>query len=279
MGRLELLEEPRPAAGRRRGRALPGDVVGAPARESPCCHPTTQRRRNDDPGVVVDDEHQADRTRRGAGRWPAAVLGRAQRRGGLPGRNALQRDAGLDHRPRGQALSQGAGHGGEAGLPRSCADGEPLRPRRRCLPDAGQRPCRAPGRAGDDREAGGRAPRHHARRGQGLRRRRLRQRAALHERAPARRPKYSARNTTRRFGRSAIDARTTRHPGYAASQRICGSSAINSVSRIDARSCAASRLPGRRVGSSTPSRPSPGQRPCSPTCHATRIVSPSRTGG
>ena len=31
---------------------------------------------------------------------------------------------------------------------------------------------------------------------------------------------HVARNTTRRFGRSAIDARTTRHPGYAASQRI-----------------------------------------------------------
>jgi len=31
---------------------------------------------------------------------------------------------------------------------------------------------------------------------------------------------HVARNTTRRFGRSAIDGRTTRHPGYAASQRI-----------------------------------------------------------
>lgn len=31
---------------------------------------------------------------------------------------------------------------------------------------------------------------------------------------------HVARNTTRRFGRSAIDARTTRHPGYTASQRI-----------------------------------------------------------
>ena len=31
---------------------------------------------------------------------------------------------------------------------------------------------------------------------------------------------HVARNTTRRFGRSAIDGRTTRHPGYGASQRI-----------------------------------------------------------
>ena len=31
---------------------------------------------------------------------------------------------------------------------------------------------------------------------------------------------HVARNTTRRFGRSAIDRRTTRHPGYGASQRI-----------------------------------------------------------
>ena len=31
---------------------------------------------------------------------------------------------------------------------------------------------------------------------------------------------HVAQNTTRRFGRSAIDGRTTHHPGYAASQRI-----------------------------------------------------------
>jgi hypothetical protein len=31
---------------------------------------------------------------------------------------------------------------------------------------------------------------------------------------------HVAQNTTRRFGCSAVDARTTRHPGYAASQRI-----------------------------------------------------------
>ncbi len=31
---------------------------------------------------------------------------------------------------------------------------------------------------------------------------------------------HVARNMTRWFGRSAIDARTTRHAGYAASQRI-----------------------------------------------------------
>jgi hypothetical protein len=31
---------------------------------------------------------------------------------------------------------------------------------------------------------------------------------------------HVAQNTTRRFGRSAVDARTTRYPGYAASQRI-----------------------------------------------------------
>ena len=31
---------------------------------------------------------------------------------------------------------------------------------------------------------------------------------------------HVAQNTTRRFGRSAIDARTTRHAGYRASQRV-----------------------------------------------------------
>ena len=35
----------------------------------------------------------------------------------------------------------------------------------------------------------------------------------------------------------------------------------------------------RKTGSSMPSRPSPGPKPCSPTCRATRTGSPSRTGG
>ena len=61
---------------------------------------------------------------------------RAQRGGGFPRPEALERDARLDHRSRGQALSQGAGQGGQALLHGACADGEPPRPGGRRLPDA-----------------------------------------------------------------------------------------------------------------------------------------------
>ena len=112
--------------------------------------------------------------------------------------------------PEAKLYRKGCGHGGEARLPRPRPDGEPLRPRRRRLPDAGRWPRRAARRLGDDREASRSPPRHHAGRRQGIRHVRLRERAALDERTPARGAPPG----------SAIDRRTTRHPGYAASQRI-----------------------------------------------------------
>ena len=57
----------------------------------------------------------------------------------------------LDHRSRGAALSQGAGHGGEALLHRPRADGEPLGADRRHPAHPGLGPRRAAGGAGDDR--------------------------------------------------------------------------------------------------------------------------------
>ncbi len=121
--------------------------------------------------------------------------------------------------PEARLYKKGARHGGPARLPRPRADGEPLRPRRRRLPDAGERPRRASRRSGDDREACGSAARHHAGRGQepprtrpGLRHVRLRERAALDE-------------TCARTWRSVCADRPsiaapTRHLGYGASQRI-----------------------------------------------------------
>ena len=110
---------------------------------------------------------------------------RAQRRGRLPRPEAVERDACLDHRSGRPALPQGTGQGGEALLHRPRADGEPLRPAGRRLPDAGRRACRAGGGAAHDRAARRPAAGDHARRRQGLRRRGLRQRAALDERDAA----------------------------------------------------------------------------------------------
>jgi hypothetical protein len=64
---------------------------------------------------------------------------------------ALQRDACVDDRSRGLALSQVTGQGGEALLHGTCVDGEPQRPRRRRLFDRSQRPRRADRAAAHDR--------------------------------------------------------------------------------------------------------------------------------
>ena len=99
---------------------------------------------------------------------------------------AVERNACLRHRSRCPPLPQGRGQGGEALLHGACADGEPQRPRGRSLPHARGRSGRAERGAGDDRASRGPVRPHHARRRQGLRRRRLRQRAAIHERDAAR---------------------------------------------------------------------------------------------
>ena len=70
--------------------------------------------------------------------------------------------------PEARLYRKGAGHGGQAGLPRPCLDGEPRRPDRQRLPDASRRTWRAQRRAGDDRTARQSPCRHHAWRRQGL---------------------------------------------------------------------------------------------------------------
>ena len=90
------------------------------------------------------------------------------------------------------------------------------RPRRRRLPYRGQRPRRADRGAAHDRAARRPAEADHARRRQGLRRRGLRQRTAL----DGMRPRHRRTQNTSRPARSAVDGRTTRHAGYAVSQRI-----------------------------------------------------------
>ena len=85
----------------------------------------------------------------------------------------------LDERPRRAALPLGCRQRGEAVFHRPCADGEPQCAFRRCLPDESRRPCRARRRAPYDRAARRPGETDHARRRQGLRRRGLRQRAAV----------------------------------------------------------------------------------------------------
>ena len=139
---------------------------------------------------------------------PPDAAGRSgQPDGELSRRAAQQRDPRLDDRSRRAAGPQGHGQRGQALLPGPRADGQPPRPGRRRLRDAGQRLRRARGRAGDGRAAGDDAP-GHPRRRQGLR-----------HAATSSRPcgcsqvtPHVAQNTSNRS--SAIDGRTTRHAGY-----------------------------------------------------------------
>ena len=164
-------------------------------------------RRHADPGLGVDEELPAEgRQRRAAGAGP-------QRRARLPRRAADQRHARLDHRPRGQAVPQGQRQGGQALLHGPCADGEPARAARRRPGQRGQRHRRARrGRRRCSRPCPGRHPitvggdKGFDTAGFV---------AAMRELKVT---PHVAQNTTNR--RSAIDGRTTRHPGYAVSQRI-----------------------------------------------------------
>ena len=101
-----------------------GAVLAAAAGEAAAVERALLGRRHADRGVGVDEELQADRT---GARGAAGRRRRAQPESRLPRREALERDACLDHRSRCPALPQGAGQGGEALLHRPRADGEPLR--------------------------------------------------------------------------------------------------------------------------------------------------------
>ena len=232
LGPFGLLEEPRPAAGRRHRGEVPGGGAGAAAGEEASVDRALLGRRHADRGLGVDEELQAE------GRLGRAAGGgrRTQRRGGLPRPEAVERDACLDHRSGCPALPQGTGQGGQALLHRPRPDGEPPRPAGRRLPDAGRRACRAGGGAAHDRASRRPAAGDHARRRQGLRRGRLRQRAALDEGDAARRAEHQ-RPTARRS--------TGARRGTAA---MPSASASASASRR--RSAGSRRSPGRRRRSS-----------------------------
>lgn len=89
------------------------------------------------------------RPKDGSGEPPAQGGGR-KCRGGLPWPETLERHPCFDDRSRCQALPQGQRQGDEAVLHRARVDGEPPRPARRRLPDAGGRACRTGGRAAHD---------------------------------------------------------------------------------------------------------------------------------
>ena len=133
-----------------------------------------------------------------------------QSHGGLPWRAPLECHPCLDDRSRGAADAQRPGPGSQAQLPRACPDGEPAWAGGRGPRDAGHGHGRARGGGGDGPTP---AARRDARGRQGLRHPRLRRGAP---RAGAS-PRMSRR--TPRTARSAIDGRTTRHPGYAVSQQ------------------------------------------------------------
>ena len=121
----------------------------------------------------------------------------------------------LDHGSRCAALSQGAGYGDTPRLYGPHAHGEPLGPAGRRASDAGFGPCGTGRGAGDEIEARADRPRAitlGADRGYDA------EDFVNELRAMNVRP-HVAQNLTRRGG-SAIDGRTTRHRGYAASQRI-----------------------------------------------------------
>ena len=96
-------------------------------------------RRHADRSLGVDEELQAEGR---LGRTAADGGGR-NRETDFHGAEAIERNARLDHRSRGEALSQGAGQGGQALLHGPRADGEPQRAGGRCLSDAGRRTRRA----------------------------------------------------------------------------------------------------------------------------------------
>ena len=149
----------------------------------------------------------------GGGRT-AARRRRAQPGGGFPRAEALERDARLDHRSRSAALSQGAGQGSQALLHGACADGEPQRPGRRRLSDAGRRPCGADRGAAHDRAA----RRSAEARSRWAPTKPTTPRTSSTNCASMKVTPHVAQNTNGRS--SAIDGRTTRHAGYAVSQRI-----------------------------------------------------------
>ena len=131
----------------------------------------------------------------------------------FPQREAQQRDACLDHGPGCQALSQRQQPGGQAQLHGTCSDGEPAWARRRCDAHTRHRNGGAGSGHQDDRPALAGSPTPDPGADKGYDTKNFV--ADLRELNIA---PHVAQNTTNRA--SAIDGRTTRHPGYAVSQII-----------------------------------------------------------
>ena len=148
-----------------------------------------------------------------------ATRRRAARLARLPRRTARQRRPRLNDR---RGSTQRPGPGSQALLRRSCADGEPARSGGRCRAHPGLRPRRTARGAG---HAGPAADRQsdHARRDRGFDARDF-----VMELRERRVTPHIAQNTSGR--RSAIDGRTTRHPGYGA---VAGQKAHRGSLRLD----------------------------------------------
>ena len=174
-------------------------------------HPPDESGPGDPPGPAAATSRPARATRtRDRPDDPPRPPG-PQRRGRLPGREALERHACLDHRPRGAALQEVARHGRDPLLHGAYPDGEPQRPDRAGRPDAGRRPCRAPGRARHDPPPlTGLDPPPDPRADKGY---------DSADFVADLRQACVTPHVAQKARHSAIDGRTTRHEGYALSQK------------------------------------------------------------
>ncbi len=163
-----------------------------------CCRRSTSRW-TDAAGGVGEPEELSEEGRAGG----AAAGGSGQSHGGLPQREADQRNAPVDDRPGRSAGPEGQRQGGQAELRRARADGEPQRAGGECAADPGHRHRRAgSGRGDGERHSGPEA-------GDGGCRQELRRRSDLQQLRERKATPHVAQNQN-----DAIDSRTTRHPGY-----------------------------------------------------------------
>ena len=144
---------------------------------------------------------------------PPADGGGRNRETDFHGAEAIERDARLDHRSGCEALSQRARQGGQALLHGARPDGEPQRPCGRRLFDAGRWTRRADCGAAYDRAARRPAASDHLGADKAYDAEDF-----VNELRSMKATPHVAQNTSGRS--SAIDGRTTRHAGYAVSQRI-----------------------------------------------------------
>ena len=156
----------------------------------------------------------------------------------FPRRTALESDASVDDRSRQPVVQEGHGARSQAGLSRRSADGEPPRSGRRRVRRAGDRHRRTRRRDQPGREPAA-TPGHHRRRQRRTTRAASSTRCARSEATP-----HVAQKTKSRT----LDRRTTRHPGYAISQRAAETDRRSLRLDEDGRRAAQAPSPRRRVG-------------------------------